>query len=346
MPRINIAELLKAREFDPRQEPPREEVVFRIDFQTIGSLGDYALLTGRPKAGKTKYLSGAIASALSREEIFGMHIKLPDGKRRVVHFDTEQGRRSHFNVLSLARQLMNADELPDYFKSYHCRQDGPAQIIAMVDYYLTQYPDTGLVFLDGLLDCIESFNDEKHSKALVNWLKKITEANNVLLIGVLHRSLSADKSIGHLGSSADRAAQSVLIVEKNKETRQYLLKAEYLRDADDFKPIAIYYNKQMSIWEQTDYIEEAETPIRGGKSKARPGELDISEHQRNCREIFNRQIVQPYEMLIDNIVQVYATGKPWAKEAVQHLIREKVIFYSDEGYTMERQAKLFVHTAK
>lgn len=337
-----IAELLKQREFSANQEPPAEEVVFRIQFQTIGSLGDYALLTGRPKAGKTKYISGAMAAGISGMEVFGMQIKLPEGKKRVVHFDTEQGRRSHYNVLHLAQRLIEAETMPTHFKSFHCRQDAPHMIIAMIDYYIAQNPDTGLLILDGLLDLIESFNDEKASKALVNWLKRITEANNTFILGVLHRSMSADKSIGHLGSSADRAAQSVLIVEKNKETKQYLLKAEYLRDGDDFTPIAIIYNNQMNIWQQTDYIPDGEEqqPTKAKNMKRRPGEYEISEHVALSTRIFLSEKVHDYKNLLQRIQEVYAVGRQWAVDCVPELERLQLIFRIDNGFTNIRQGKL------
>src|SRR5574337_747026 len=288
MNKAEIKKLLEQREFSANQPAPDETIIFRIDFQTIGSFGDYSLLTGRPKAGKSKYLAGAMAASLSRDEIFGMKILLPEEKRKVVHFDTEQGKRSHYNVLRLMLQLMNTDAMPDHFKSYHCRQDSAAQILAMIDYFLETNPDTGVLFLDGLLDLIESFNDEKHSKFLVNWLKRITEQYNLHIIAVLHRSMSADKSIGHLGSSADRAAQSVLIVETNKETKQYILRAEYLRDADDFAPIAIQYNKQLNIWQQCDFIEMEDTkpgPVTR-MNKRRPSEFTLDEHIANVTRIF------------------------------------------------------------
>lgn len=343
MNKTQLQKLLNEREFLANQPAPDETVIFRIDFQNIGSLGDYGLITGRPKAGKTKYLAGAMAASVSREEIFGMKIRLPEEKKKVVHFDTEQGKRSHYNVLRLMLQLMNTEEMPNHFKSYHCRQDNAAQILAMIDYYLETNPETGLLFLDGLLDLIESFNDEKHSKFLVNWLKRITEQYNLHIIAILHRSMSADKSIGHLGSSADRAAQSVLIVEKNKETKQYILKAEYLRDADDFAPIAIQYNKQMNIWQQCDYIELEETGKPGSISrmnKRRPSEYTMDEHTANVTRIFNTDNNFIYDQLLQRIKEVYAVGRQWAVECVPLLEKENLIWRTDQGFTNIKQGRL------
>lgn len=232
---------------------------------------------------------------------------------------------------------------PEYFKSYHCRQDSAAQIIALIDHYLKIFPDTGIMFLDGLLDLIDSFNDEKHSKFLVNWLKRITEANNLLIIAILHRSMSVDKSIGHLGSSADRAAQSVLIVEKNRETKQYILKPEYLRDGDDFTPIAIYYNKQLSIWQQTDYIDtsEAPKPQTANLNKRRPFEYSHDEHAGQVYSLFSVDTILSYDNLLQRIREVYGVGKGWAIDCVKILEKDNLIWRVPEGFTNIRQGKIF-----
>jgi len=344
MKQNELNQLLQQCEFSVNQPPPPENIVFRIEFSTIGSLGDYVLITGRPKAGKTKYLAGAMSASVCRAEVFGMKIKLPDEKREVAHFDTEQGKRSHFNLLNLMLQLMQVEEMPNHFKSYHCRQYNASQIVALIEHYLQLHPNTGLLFLDGLLDLIDSFNDEKHSKYLVNWLKRITEAHNLLIVAVLHRSMSVDKSIGHLGSSADRAAQSVLIVEKNKETKQYILKAEYLRDADDFAPIAIWYNKQLTIWEQTDFIQDSDQPQTNlpmrSMAKRRPLEYDISEHTAQVVRIFNSNEVLTYENLLQRIKEVYAVGIQWAKDCVPILEKENLIWRVEQGFTNVRQGRL------
>lgn len=346
MNKSDIQKLLQSRRFDAAQEPPKEEIIFRIDFQTIGSLGDYCLLTGRPKAGKTKYLAGAMAAAISRKEVFGLRIKLPDNKRRVVHWDTEQGKRSHYNLLQLMGALADMPA-PDYFDSFHCRQDGAREIMMMIEYYLNTYPDTGILFIDGLLDLIANFNDVMDSKKLVDWLKRITESKNVHIIAIVHRSMSVDKSIGHLGSTLDRAAQSVLIVEKVKETKQYILRPEYLRDADDFTPRAIYYNKQLEIWEQTEYIDGNTAGPAGGARitnalKRKPQDYEISQHMAYVSQIFNSNEFKSYNDLRQDIRELYNVGRDWAGDCIKHLMSINLIWRTDNGYTNRNQTKLFI----
>lgn len=337
-PEQYLIDLLAANEYNPAAPPPIEQVVFRIQFKTIGSLGDFILFSGRPKSGKTKYVSGAIAGSISRQEVFGMNIRLPDHKRKVAHFDTEQGKYSHYKMMQLIEQLSGAG-LPAHFKSYRCRSVAPRNILALVETYLKYNADCGMIFLDGLLDTVESMNDEKHSSHIKRWLKAITETYNVLLAGVIHRGFSNDKSIGQIGSDGERAAQTVLLVEKNKETKQYILRGEYMRDDDEFEPIAIRYSPQLQMWEQTDYIAEMpETMPRANKRK--PHEYNTQEHSTKVYQIFNSQSVHSYKNLIQQIVEVYGVGQQWAKECIPVLTREGLIFRIDEGYTNKQQITL------
>lgn len=339
-----LEQLLRDALFDATKPPPDEIVVWRIEGQNVGSLGNFSLLTGLPKAGKGKYICGITAAAITREEIFGQWFKLPADKKGISYWDTEQSRYDHYQMMQLIRRLIDGRQLPAWYNSYHCRRHDAQTIIAMIEHELTIRQDIGFVILDGLLDLIDSFNDEKQSKALVNFLKRITDVHNILVLGVLHRSKSVDKSMGHLGSAADRAAQSVLKVEKNKELKQYVLSAEFMRSGDEFTPIAIQYNKGLNTWLQCDYIATDQPAPKSGKERQPTArELDISIHTLNVLRIFNSQAVQSYEELIQNVRETYGRGRNWAVECVKHLWQERqLIFKTATGYTNISQAKLYL----
>lgn len=340
----DLMKLLKEALYDPKNPPPDEVVVWRIEGQNIGSLGNFSLLTGLPKAGKGKYICGITAAGLTRDDIFGQSIKLPADKQGISYWDTEQSKYDHFQMIKTIQRLMETDALPSQFNSYHCRKHDAQTIIPMIEYELQSNKNIGFVILDGLLDLIDSFNDERQAKSLVNFLKRITDVYNILVLGVLHRSKSVDKSMGHLGSAADRAAQSVLKVEKNKELKHYTLSAEYLRNADDFTPISIYYNKGMNTWEQCEYVNPGERALPLDKTKApKPHELDISVHTLNVLRIFNSQEVQTYETFIQNIREIYGRGRNWAVDCVKHLTQSEGLVYKiATGYTNTKAARLFV----
>lgn len=343
-PEKTLIQLLHEARYNPNDPPPDEVVIWRIDGQNIGSLGNFALLTGLPKAGKGKYISGITAAALTRDDIFNQRIRLPEGKEAVRYYDTEQSKYDHFQMMELVKRLGNIETLPQNFAAFHCRKHDPQTIIPMIEYDLEKNPDIGLLILDGLLDLIDSFNDEAQSKRLVNFLKRITDVHNCFVLGVLHRSKSTNMTMGHLGSAADRASQSVLKVEKNRELKQYVLQAEYLRNADDFNPIAIYFNRNLGSWEQCDYIPgegQDKKPSKLPDVKAK--DLDLSFHTLNVLRIFNTEQLQGYEVLIQNIREIYGRGRNWAVDCVKHLTQDlNIVFKTPGGYTNVKQARLYV----
>lgn len=339
----STAELLQARRYNPDTPPPPEQVVFRIDFQNIGSLGNFITITGLPKAGKSKFISGIIAAAIKKVDIFRLTMKLPDGKDRIGHFDTEQSLHDYYRQIELIKELSHETTLKK-FDSFNTREDGPRENMQMIEFYLSANPDCGLLIIDGLLDLLLSFNDEGTSKEVINFLKRWTKEYNVLLISILHRSKTGGSSMGHLGSAADRAAQSILIVEKDKENNCYVLRPEYLRSADDFSPVAIHYNKSLEQWEETEYHEATQEGGSKKALKAMPHEYTEDAHRDEIRRIFARAPYQKYDQLLQNIIEIYAVSREWARLAIKHFIKEGWIFYTTDGYTNESQAKLFIAT--
>ncbi len=84
-----LQKLLQSNLYDYTAPAPTEQVVFRIQYKRIGSLGDFILFSGRPKSGKTKYLSGCIAAAISKDEVFDMSIR-SQKRRCTFRYRTKQ----------------------------------------------------------------------------------------------------------------------------------------------------------------------------------------------------------------------------------------------------------------
>ncbi len=338
--------LLLNRAYDPLKEPPPHQIVMKIEGKNIGSLQNFITITGGQKNGKGKYIAGIVAAALSREEVFTISMRLPAEKKKIVLWDTEQSDYDFFKSMDNIKTLAGISNFPAHFNAFNVREDEPADILQMMDRYLQLNPDCGLFVIDGLLDLLNNFNDEGESKRLVNILKKWTKIYGLLAPIVLHRGKTNSSTLGHLGSMADRAAQSILIVEKIKERGTFQLRADYLRSADDFTPIEIYYNTQEHCWRQSDYIPPPENDIKVRKlPQPKPQELDKQTHSLNVMRIFNTESLQSYDMLIQGIREIYAQGRQWAKDCVPHLMHEGLIFKTNNGYTRERAAKLFIQSS-
>jgi hypothetical protein len=260
-------DLLNARRYDPARRPSQEQVIFTINSKILGTLENYICLCGLPKGGKSSYLAAIAASALvpQYQAVFGLKLTLPADRQRLAYFDTEHSAFDFYRQMDKIKSFADKNSLPDFFDAFSTREDMPARIRKLVETYLQAHPDCSVLIIDGLLDLCLNYNDERETRLLTNWFKRITKQYNLLLIGVLHLGKGQGETLGHLGSNTDRWAQSTLIVEKNKENNQFILRPKYLRSSDDFNPIAIMnYN---GLWQQVPYIENENfaTPKKGKK---------------------------------------------------------------------------------
>jgi hypothetical protein len=265
---LEINDLLKARRYDPTKRPSQEQVVFSINSKIVGTLQNYVVVSGLPKASKSTYVGAIAASALvpHYQAVFGLKLSLPADRQRLAYFDTEHSAFDFYRQMDKIKGFADKNSLPNFFDAFSTREDMPAKIRKLVEAYLQAHAECSVLIIDGLLDLCLNYNDERETRLLTNWFKRITKQYNVLLIGVLHLGKGQGETLGHLGSNTDRWAQSTLIVERNKENQQFILRPKYLRSSDDFDPIAIMnFN---GLWQQVPYIEQ-ETftiPKKGKKS--------------------------------------------------------------------------------
>lgn len=335
-----IDTLLLNRAYDPDKEPPPNQIVLRIEQKNIGSLQNLVTITGLPKNGKGKYIAAIAAAAISRREIFGISARLPEGKEGVAIWDTEQSDFDFYKSMETIKNLAGIDTFPAHFNAFNVREDDPTEILKMIDRYLQLSPNCGMLIIDGMLDLLHSYNDEGESKKLINIIKKWTKIYNLLIPAVLHRGKSSLSTVGHLGAMADRASQSILIVEKIKERNTFQLRPDFLRSAEDFTPIEIFYNNTAHEWQQCDYIPEADEKVR--RLNPQPGELDRQLHSTNVVRIFSSDQMQSYDMLVQNIREIYAQGREWARKCVPVLMKEGLVFKQENYYTNNNKARLFI----
>jgi hypothetical protein len=252
----NLTDLLQARKYNPAQRPASQQPIFTIQSKVVATLQSYIIFSGLPKAGKSSFVSAAAASALipPYQGIWGMKLQLPTDRPRIGYFDTEMSDFDFYRQIDKILALADKRSLPSTFDAFSLREDMPGRIRAMIEQYLIDHSDCACIIVDGLLDLCLNYNSEEETRRLTNWFKRITKQYNVLMIGVLHLGKGQGETLGHLGSNTDRWAQSTMIVEKNKEAGQFVLKPKYLRSSDDFDPVAIMnFN---GLWQQVPYIQQ------------------------------------------------------------------------------------------
>lgn len=339
MSKPNYLEILQSARYDPAEIVPQEHTIISIEGKTIGTLQNIVTISGLPKQGKTRYSGAIIAAALTGDEIFGIKVALPKKRFKVAYFDTEQGKYDFNRTIKYIETLSNG--YYDSLFAYNTREFYPQQQLALIETFVNHNPECCLLFLDGILDLLDSFNDERESIRLVRLLKKWTKEKDMLVVNVLHRKKDGSNTLGQIGSAIDRVSQSVLTVEKNKERNTYILKPEFLRSAEDFTPCEIYYNKNAEQWQQTFSEPDNEEKKIIKILKLKPQEIIIEEHRANVVRIFNSKCPQTYDELRQSVKEFYQAGKTWAEECIRHLFNEQLIFRVNNTWTNDRQQQLY-----
>jgi len=303
---ISITELLAKRSYNPNYIPNKENIVFTISGKHVGSLQNFCVYSGLPKAGKSTYIAALIASAFVPYDVFSMKLHLPTDRRKLCYFDTESSDYDFFRQINKIKGFSEMSILPDWFNAFQVREDGSGLIRRMIETYLDANPECAVIVIDGLLDLLVNYNDEKESSLLTKWLKKITKIYNVLLVTVLHQSKSNLSTTGHIGSASDRFAQSTLDIVKEKEKNAYVLTSRFMRSDSDFDPITlINFN---GIFQQVE--TEHKTSI--GKKAT---DLPDTESRSLCFQIIS--IPCNYNDISDEIIERTATSKGYAKNLIK-----------------------------
>jgi len=313
----DLHEKLNSRKFRNGYKPPEENVIFSIQGKNIGTSQSFVCFQGLPKAGKSTFITSAIASAFTHWDIFGMKINFPKERKRICYIDTESSDFDYYRVLERIRSQIICDPLPHNFDSFLFREDSPQDIQSMIEIYLDENKDCSVLVIDGILDLIADFNSVEQSFYLVQWLKKITKQHDLLILCVLHLGKKDQNSIGHIGSYLDRKSQSVLKIEKNKEKKTLDLIPTFLRSTDDFDPISIQYTG--NNWQQvnTDPVQKG-TYIYGMEKTSLINKL-----------LFENRT---YKDLISDFSEFTGKGQTTAKKIVKDWIADGSIVKIGELY--------------
>lgn len=254
-------DLLKSRIFDFTKTPPPQNKIFTIDDNLILSRGNFMILTGLPKVGKSLISSIIIASSLSNNEMYNLKVILNPDKDVIAIFDTEQGTNDLHKSINRSFEMIMSEtgitrkqiyyKLKSKINVFQMRQDDPQPIIEMIETYLQNHTKTGLIIIDGLLDLVYNYNDEKEAKLLINFLKRITQQYDIGIICILHNGKTTNTTIGHIGAFADRYCQSNLEVVKG-ENDTIVLQPKLLRSSGNFEPKAYLRSDNNII--QVDFV--------------------------------------------------------------------------------------------
>ena len=195
-----------------------------IDFLfTLG--GKYGLiaranlhtLRGAPKTGKSAAGLALIAAALKGDFI---GITPSRDNLAVLWIDTEQDKDTLRQKAKAVLSMAGLDTQPERLKVVTLRgYGGPADALAAT-LQAIQENAADFVFLDGVVDLCQAFNDEEKSREVVRQLETYAEQYKAAILGLIHINKKDGEARGHLGAILQQKSAEIYQVAKEGDTAE------------------------------------------------------------------------------------------------------------------------------
>lgn len=236
-----IAEELDQYWLDPTKDYPEPHFLFEYNGVGFSPLGGIQAISGQKKNGKTFVLAQLMAAALGsgtdnvEHYLNGLHTR-PDTiewlghQPKVLYCDTEMEQLNTAKVLRRVHWLcgwdMNAHndrffvlwlrEVPKANK--HTQNDERWRLIKNA----IEKTEPDIVFIDGLRDLVNDFNDNTESSEIVGEMMSLASQRNICIWSVLHmnpRPQNDDESKmrGHLGTELGNKVSDTFVSIKKKD---------------------------------------------------------------------------------------------------------------------------------
>ncbi|NID13365.1 hypothetical protein [Fibrivirga algicola] len=247
--RLTLEQVLATRLTDFNQVKRAEPVVTVADC-VFARQGDFSLIMGQRKAGKTTVSQFIIATALMQRipvdlDTLGIQSRYCEGKD-VIYIDTEGSEEDTADFLKGVLGIMGKTQKPENFHVHRFREYTQDECKEAVELLFEYYSNSHLWLIDGIADLIKSPNHEQESNEAVRWVMKYANKLNTCMILVIHENPGDGnrKARGHLGSELERKSSGALAVVKDNSTKpiRHLIQSRYLRKSADFEDIAFTFD--------------------------------------------------------------------------------------------------------
>ena len=218
-----MEERINEHTLDMTKELPELHPLISIGGSCVCSRGNISAICGEAKSKKTFLASALVASAmampLKRIDNFANVDKNMD--MRVLWIDTEQGEMHVRRVVERISEMTGAKLggviAEPRLTTLLMRELAPMErynLLVDAIYHNIKVLPFDLIVIDGIADLQRNTNDLEESDALVGALMRLSTQTNTHIICVLHTNPGTDKARGHLGSSLQRKAESVIFVHR------------------------------------------------------------------------------------------------------------------------------------
>jgi hypothetical protein len=275
-----------------------------------------------------------VAAAIKNGTVLNYKATMPEGKRKIFYFDTEQSRYHCHKVLGrilkLSGQPIDIDS--DMITFVGLREYTPSLRLSLIDYALRKSSGYGLVIIDGLRDLMYDINNAKEATDVITMLMAWTSLYNLHIHCVLHLNKNDNNTRGHIGTELENKAETVLVISKNKQTPDISeVRPMHMRDKE-FSSFAFHIDENaMPVLEDgyhVTVVKKKEEPLTS---------LPDETHKEILEKLFEEKQPASYKELVAEMGNYYAAagykrGINGVKNLLQILTNKNIITRSQNGY--------------
>ena len=316
--------------------PP--EILFVGDC-TIATFGNFSASTGKAKSKKTFNIFAMVAAAVTNTTVLNYRASLPEGKRNILYFDTEQSKFHCHTVLERIYKLSGLSLRKDDSRLmfWGLREYTPKLRIALIDYALRKFDGVGLVIIDGLRDLMYDINNGKEATDVMTVLMAWTSVYDLHIHTVLHLNKNDNNPRGHIGTELENKAETVLVISKNVQNNSISeVKPMHMRDKE-FSTFAFHIDdNKLPVLESGFSVTVLK---RKGKSLV---SLDDKTHREILSKIFEGKAPAKYNNLVEAAAKAYKEagfqhGINGIKNLLKLLSGKGIIVKEETGYVYKSE---------
>ena len=332
-----VWETILIRATDKYTMPPE---VIQVNNSTISTLGNFSASTGKGKSKKTFNVCAIVASALTGKKVLNYEAHFPEGKNRVLYFDTEQSSYHCHKVLERINRLAGYPAEMDLslIEFVMLREYNPIDRRQIIELALAERPEVGLVIIDGLRDLLFDINSSTEAAEVIGLLMRWSSHYNLHIHTVLHLNKADDNVRGHIGTELNHKAETILQITRNEaDGKVSEVHASLIRDRD-FPPFAFQINEEGL----PEIVEGFDSKPRS-KRAVFDYEIMAEELHRRALEVAFEAITVPilYTPLLGRLGIGYASigferSRNIIVNLLKFLIKNEMIKKEGKGYVFNR----------
>ena len=173
--------------FKPVVKPP---AIYSFAGEIVGTSGNLSLVIGKAKSKKTILATLIVISAITGKNQTVIQVTLPEDKKKIVVFDTEQ---SDYHVWLMTNRILkhveesgakiNEVEINRIFQVYKLRTAASVEERTnFIEQIIYNDNEIGMVIIDGIRDLLFDFNDPGESMEIVCSLMRWSQERNIHIL--------------------------------------------------------------------------------------------------------------------------------------------------------------------